>query len=78
MKNIIRKSSTFMQFQTSENNFMLIGADFIPDVNGNIWKPIRIALSGQEHGPDISKFAEIIGSNECTNRLSLFLKSNVH
>ena len=39
----------------------------------NIWKPIRIAITGKEHGPDIGKVVEILGYKECSRRLSLFL-----
>lgn len=43
---------------------------------GNIWKPIRIAITGSEHGPDISKFVEILGPEQCCRRLKLFLQKN--
>ena len=42
----------------------------------NIWKPIRIVLTGKEHGPDIGKVVEILGHKECSRRLSLFLSHN--
>ena len=45
---------------------------------GNIWKPIRIAITGNEHGPDISKFIEILGPEKCCERLKLFLQKNDH
>ena len=48
------------------------------NISGNVWKPIRIAITGQEHGPDISKFIEIIGSIKCQERLQLFLNCNVN
>ena len=48
------------------------------NVSGNIWKPIRIAVTSQEHGPDISKFIEILGPQECSNRLKLFIDLNDH
>ena len=48
------------------------------NVLGNIWKPIRIAVTSQEHGPDISKFIEILGPQECSNRLKLFIDLNDH
>ena len=47
-------------------------------ISGNVWKPIRIAVTGQEHGPDISKFIEIIGVTTCSERLQLFLNLNVN
>ena len=46
--------------------------------SGNIWKPIRISISGQEHGPDISRFISILGSKECVQRLDSFLNLNVY
>ena len=47
------------------------------DISGNIWKPIRIALTGSEHGPDISSYATILGSKTCVERIKLFLDLNV-
>ena len=47
------------------------------NISGNVWKPIRIAATGKEHGPDISKFIEIIGADQCAERLQLFLNCNV-
>ena len=44
----------------------------------NVWKPIRIALTGNEHGPDIGKVAEILGNSECYSRIDRFLEKNVH
>ena len=42
------------------------------DISGNIWKPIRIAVTGHEHGPDISAYIEIIGNEQCADRIELF------
>ena len=47
------------------------------NISGNVWKPIRIATTGKEHGPDISQFIEIIGADQCAERLQLFLNCNV-
>ena len=47
------------------------------DISGNIWKPIRIALTGSEHGPDISRYATILGSTTCVDRIQIFLDLNV-
>ena len=44
----------------------------------NVWKPIRIALTGNEHGPDIGKVAEILGNDQCSSRIHKFLEKNVH
>ena len=44
----------------------------------NVWKPIRIALTGHEHGPDIGKVAEILGNDHCSLRINKFLEINVH
>ncbi len=67
MKNIIRESSKFMQYQTSQNNFMLIGADFIPDANGNAWllelncPPCMAAYQGaDEEALESNKFEQAI------------------
>ena len=67
MKNVIRKASTFMQYQTSKNNFMLIGADFIPDADGNIWllelncPPCMAAYQGaDEESLESNKFEQAI------------------
>ncbi|MBN2030506.1 glutamate--tRNA ligase [bacterium] len=30
-----------------------------------VWMPVRIALTGQMHGPDLSKVAEILGYEKC-------------
>ena len=44
--------------------------------SGNIWKPIRISVTGKTNGPDISKFIEIIGSSQCYDRIKSFLELN--
>ena len=44
----------------------------------NVWKPIRIALTGNEHGPDIGKVSEILGNDQCSLRIHKFLEKNVH
>ena len=46
------------------------------NVLGNIWKPMRIAITGKEHGPDISQFITILGPKECSERLKQFLHFN--
>ena len=48
------------------------------DISANIWKPIRIALTGEEHGPDISAFASILGKSLCIDRIQSFLDCNVN
>ena len=35
----------------------------------NLWMPIRIALTGQLHGPDIGSIVDIIGKNEIIKRI---------
>ena len=47
-------------------------------IAGNVWKPIRIAVTGHEHGPDISTYIEIIGKDQCIDRIESFLKINVN
>ena len=44
----------------------------------NVWKPIRIALTGHEHGPDIGRVAEILGNDICSLRINQFLETNAH
>ena len=66
----VSKSSNFKSlFNTIKND---------SNIAGNVWKPIRIAFTGHEHGPDISKFIEIIGPAHCAERLQLFLNCNVN
>ena len=48
------------------------------NIAGNVWKPIRIAVTGHEHGPDISTYIEIIGKDQCIDRIESFLKINVN
>ena len=35
----------------------------------NLWMPIRIALTGQLHGPDIGSIVDILGKNEIIRRI---------
>ncbi len=46
-------------------------------ISGNIWKPIRIAVSGKESGPDISMFIVLLGPRKCSQRIDDFLNLNV-
>ena len=48
------------------------------DIAGNVWKPIRIAITGHEHGPDISTYIEIIGNDKCIDRIESFLNLNAN
>ena len=48
------------------------------NISGNIWKPIRIAITSIEHGPDIGKVVEILGCNDVHKRINTFLKINGH
>tara|TARA_B100000131_G_scaffold233141_1_gene225007 strand:- start:684 stop:2096 length:1413 start_codon:yes stop_codon:yes gene_type:complete len=47
-------------------------------ISGNVWKPIRIAVSGKESGPDISMFIVILGPDQCSQRIGQFLNCNVN
>ena len=47
-------------------------------IAGNVWKPIRIAVTGHEQGPDISTYIEILGKDMCIDRIKLFLDLNVN
>ncbi|MDM7926214.1 MAG: hypothetical protein QUS35_09380, partial [bacterium] len=31
----------------------------------NLWMPIRVMLTGQAHGPELPKTAEILGREKC-------------
>ena len=46
------------------------------NVSGNIWKPLRIAVTGVENGPDISKFIVILSPIESSKRIKLFIDLN--
>jgi len=42
-----------------------------PGVKGkNLFMPVRVALTGRKHGPDIPVIAEIFGKDKCLERLS--------
>jgi len=41
-----------------------------------LWTIIRVAIIGREHGPDISKIAEILGKNRFLKRLDAALEIN--
>ena len=34
-----------------------------------LWMPIRIALTGEEHGPDLAGAVEILGVETCRKRI---------
>ena len=36
----------------------------------NLWMPVRIALTGQEHGPDLPGIVEIFGIQKCRARIA--------
>ena len=46
------------------------------NISGNVWKPIRISVSGYQHGPDISMFVEILGPKESAQRINQFIHLN--
>ena len=48
------------------------------NITSNVWKPIRITLTGNEIGPDLSKTVEILGPSECVNRIKLFVSNHGH
>ncbi len=35
----------------------------------DLWQPIRVALTGKLHGPDLGSIAEILGKNRCAKRV---------
>ena len=45
------------------------------NITANVWKPLRLTLTGDEIGPDLAKIVEILGPSECVNRIKLFLSS---
>ena len=45
-------------------------------VNGKgLYMPIRIALTGREHGPELHSIVNILGINTCKTRIERFLSS---
>jgi glutamyl/glutaminyl-tRNA synthetase len=43
-------------------------------VNGKgLYLPIRIALTGREHGPELYSIADILGINVCKAKIGQFL-----
>ena len=46
------------------------------NISFNIWKPLRIALTGKDYGPDIGKIVEILGGDTSCERIEIFLKKN--
>ena len=41
-----------------------------------VFMPIRVALTGQMHGPDLPKTMEVLGKETCLNRIK-YVKNNV-
>jgi len=39
----------------------------------NLWMPVRIALTGQNHGPELQKLAEYFGKDEVLSRFNVAL-----
>ena len=37
----------------------------------NLWMPIRLAITGQMHGPDIGSIVEILGRDEVIRRIQI-------
>ena len=37
----------------------------------NLWMPIRLAITGQMHGPDIGNIVEILGRDEVIRRIQI-------
>ena len=36
----------------------------------NLWMPVRIALTGQDHGPELQKLVEYFGKDEVLSRFN--------
>ena len=47
-------------------------------ISSNVWKAIRITLTGNEIGPDLAKTVEILGPAKCMNRIKLFLSDHAN
>ncbi len=39
-----------------------------------LWMPVRIALTGQEHGPEIPRIVEVFGLDKCRRRMKSAMK----
>jgi len=52
----------------------------IPEKTGikgkDLWMPVRAALTGQMHGPDLAGTVELLGLEKTRNRISHALGSN--
>ena len=60
--NIFRKTMKTVQIETG-----IMGK--------NLWMPIRIALTGKLHGPELPHIAEILGKEKCTKFIKSVLSS---
>ena len=36
----------------------------------DLWMPLRIAITGKMHGPDVASIVEILGKEACLQRLN--------
>ena len=59
-----------------EFKILIYDLKFKNNLSLNIWKPLRIALTGKENGPDIGKVVEILGGDLSYQRINIFLKNN--
>ena len=67
LASVVKAAEPFMKYQRSKDNFMLIGADFLPDDEGNIWllelncPPCMAAYQGNdEQVLKVNKFEQAI------------------
>ena len=42
----------------------------------NLWMPMRIALTGRSHGPELPKLVEYFGKNEVISRMKKAIGSD--
>ena len=59
--------------QLSEEDFRSIMKSVQEEIGlkgKNLWMPVRIALTGQNHGPELQKLAEYFGKDEVLSRFN--------
>ena len=40
----------------------------------NLWMPVRLALTGKEHGPELPRVVELLGKEKCKKFLTLAIQ----
>ena len=70
----VRQCQTF-QLMTGDNfrkTVKVIGKE-TGVIGRDLWMPLRIALTGQEHGPDLPLIAEIFGKEKCVAQIKKWI-----